>query len=185
MWVADANAGRFHADVLTVVNYYRMLAGGMDVVLFPPVRLTYAGKNDLMVYPSIAAIIRRGGPRRICEKNHEHQVYEGPPNFVVEIESKHGFTDMQGKLQVYEAVGVQEALLFEHGKVATLYQMQGGKFTVAGQEPSGVVQSAALPGCVIDFAKLKDRKWLQMMEDIKESVGKMDVDKELTRQYGL
>ena len=58
MWIPDANASRFHTNIATVVNYYRMLAGCEDVILFAPVRLTYGGKNDYMVYPSIAAIVR-------------------------------------------------------------------------------------------------------------------------------
>ena len=57
----------------------------MDVGISPPFRLAYGGENELMVYPSIGVIIR-SGPRGNCTKNHEHQVYEGPPNFVVEIE---------------------------------------------------------------------------------------------------
>ena len=57
----------------------------MEVGIFPPIRHAYGGENNLMVYPSIGVIIR-SGPRSICTKNHEHQVYEGLPNFVVEIE---------------------------------------------------------------------------------------------------
>ncbi len=94
MWIPDANVSRDHTDVLTVINYYRMLATGMDVVLFPPVRLSYGGKSDCMVYPNVGVIVRRNGPRQICIKNHDHQVSEGPPNFVLEMESKHGFTNL-------------------------------------------------------------------------------------------
>ena len=185
MWVPDANVSRIHTDILTVINYYRMLANGIQVVLFAPVRLEYGGKKDSTVYPSIAAIIARKGPRRICIKNSDHQIYEGPPNFVVEIESKYGFTDMRKKLRLYEAVGVQEALFLEQGMSPTWYQLQDRKFQVIAQESSGVVLSRALPGFTIDFEKFKYRKWLEMMDDIKESVGRLDMNKELVTEYGL
>ncbi len=185
MWIPDANVSRYHTDVLTVINYYRMIATGMDVVLFPPVRLSYAGKTDVMVYPNVGVIVRRNGPRQICKKNHDHQVYEGPPNFVLEIESKHGFTDLGKKRQVYEASGVQEALFVENGKPATWYQLRGGKFEVLGQEPAGRIESRALPGFVLDFENFREHRWLEMMEDIKGSVEKTDVKSELTFEYGL
>ncbi len=185
MWIPDANVSRHHTDVLTVINYYRMIATGMDVVLFPPVRLSYAGKTDVMVYPSVGVIVRRNGPRQICRKNHDHQVYEGPPNFVLEIESKHGFTDLGKKRQIYEASGVQEALFVENGKPATWYQLRGGKFEVLGQEPAGRIESRALPGFVLDFEKFREHRWLAMMDDIRESVEKTDVKRELTLEYGL
>jgi len=186
MWIPDANVSRHHTDILSVFNYYRMLAGGgMDVVLFAPIRLTYAGKPDCMVYPNIGIIIRRKGPRKIGDKNHEHQIYEGPPNFVVEIESKHGYTDLNKKRQLYEASGVQETLFIENGKPATWYQLRGGKFEILGQEPSGTIQSRALPGFTLDFEKLKNHKWLEMMNDLKQSVGETDVAKQLQTEYGM
>lgn len=185
MWVPDANVSRHHADILTVINYYRMFAGGMDVVLFPPVRLNYGGKSDCMVYPNVGVIVRRNGPRQICTKDHAHQVYEGPPNFVLEIESKHGFTDLGKKRQIYEASGVQEGLFLENGKPATWYQLRGGKFEVLGQEPAGLVESRALPGFVLDFAKFREHRWLEMMEDIKRSVETTDVQRELAQEYGM
>ena len=95
MWIPDANVSRLHTDILTLINYYRVLASGMDVVLFAPIRLSHRGNDDIMVYPNVGVIIRRLGPRMICTRNNEHQVYEGPPNFVLEIESKHGFTDIE------------------------------------------------------------------------------------------
>ena len=185
MWIPDANVSRDHTDVLTVINYYRMLATGMDVVLFPPVRLSYGGKSDCMVYPNVGVSVRRNGPRQICIKNHDHQVSEGPPNFVLEMESKHGFTNLGKKLQIYEASGVQEALFVENGKPATWYQLRGGKFEVLGQVPAGRIESRALPGFVLDFEKFKEHRWLEMMEDIKRSVERTDVSRDLRFEYGL
>ena len=82
-------------------------------------------------------------------------------------------------------MGVQEALFIGHEEPATWYQLQAGKYHVIGQEPSGVVQSRALPGFTIDFEKFKARKWLDMMEEIKESFAGLDLDKELVTEYGL
>ena len=44
---------------------------------------------------------------------------------------------------------------------------------------------SALPGFVLDFGKFKKHRWLEMKEDIKRSVERTDVARELTFEYGL
>ncbi len=73
----------------------------------------------------------------------------------------------------------------ENGKPATWYQLRVGKFEVLGQEPAGRIESRALPGFVLDFEKFKEHRWLEMMEDIKRSVERTDVSRDLRFEYGL
>jgi hypothetical protein len=185
MWIPDANVSRLQTDILTVINYYRMLATGMDVVLFPPIKLMDGESEARLVYPNVGVIIRRRGPRNTCLKDRETQIYEGPPNFVLEMESKHGYTDMQKKRDLYETNGVQEALFLEQNKPAIWYQLRKGKFEILGQEPSGTISSKALPSFVMDFEKFKSRKWLKMMVDLKNNVNETEVAKQFKTEYGL
>ena len=179
MHFADANVSRRHADLLTVINTYRMLATGLTVLVHGPINL----RDRIHIAPPIAVLCQREGPRKTCRKN-DNQIYEGPPNLICEFESERDATDWNKQLALYESCGVQEVIVWKWEVANPVwYQLQASSFVDVTPEDDRVVQSRALPGFLIDYAKLSKRDWRGMIEDVKDSVENTDVFAALNSSY--
>ena len=182
MHFADANIARRHADLLTVINTYRMLAGGgLTVLVHAPIHL----RERIHIAPPITVLCQREGPRKTCRKN-DNQIYEGPPNLICEFESERDTTDWDKQIGLYEVCGVQEVIIWKWGETdpdPLWYQLQESKLVDITPEDGQTVYSRALPGFLMDYSKLSNREWLAMIEDIRVSVASTDMFTALNSPY--
>jgi len=121
-------------------------AAPFDVRLFPE-----ADKSDrVVVQPDVLVICEE-------EKLSDGKACQGAPDFVVEVASKGTKgKDFREKKALYEKAGVQEYWVVEAGAVYKYVPVDGEyQETVHDLDEDSAISVDVLPGCSIDFQKIK------------------------------
>lgn len=143
------NHGKPHADIISALSYYRVVTNGINLLD----NATYVARNDYEPQPDIVLRIeeKHGGKSWINENGY----LEGSPELIVEISSTSVSYDLHDKLELYEAKGVQEYIVWRVlDEQIDWFSLENGKYKKMSADKNGIVESKVFPGLSLNVNAL-------------------------------
>lgn len=143
------NHGKPHADMMSFLSYYRVVTIGISLLD----NVTYVARDDYEPQPDIVLRIeeKQGGKSWISETGY----LEGSPELVVEISSSSVSYDLHDKLELYEAKGVQEYIVWRVlDEQIDWFCLENRKYKKITADKNGNVGSKVFPGLTLNVNAL-------------------------------
>ena len=167
----DIGQSALLTDISLCLNYYRLFTSGIYVCTNIPIRL----KNEIKITPCLMSMVNHGEYKQ-CEPNYKDNTFDGPPNFVIDIESKNNLGIFQERKKVFEANQVLEYLIIQdtHPLTFEWNSLKDGKYITLKADDHGLIKSQALPGFWISENALKNRDWRTIMSTIQFGISRKE-----------
>ncbi len=173
------NHGKPHADIMSFLSYYRLVTNGISLLD----NATYVAGHDYEPQPDVVLRIeeKSGGKSWINEAGY----LEGSPELIAEISSTSVSYDLHDKLELYEAKGVQEYIVWRVlDEQIDWFGLVNGKYKKMSADKNGIVESKVFPGLTLNVTALLEDDLKQVLATLQEGLAS-ETYKEFAASLGV
>ena len=148
-------------DIAMCINKYRILTPGLYACINIGVKV-----NGHIEYPDLMVMVNSGSKKQ-CEPDYENNCFNGPPNFVVDIEEDSSSPSLKSRKKLFASSGVEEYLVVNEALTRIEWnRLIKGEFQEIYPDENGMIRSSGLPGLWIPIDELKKRDYWAVMASI-------------------
>lgn len=157
--------GEPHAKIMGALSLYQMSTIGVKL------------SDNVTFVASVTYEPQPDGVLRIDEKyggrswRNEDDYLEGSPELVVEVSSSSVSYDLHDKLELYEAKGVQEYIVWRVlDEQIDWFYLDNGKYKKMSGDENGIVESKVFPGLMLNVNALLDDDMKSVLATLQEGL---------------
>jgi len=160
-----AQHSEFHADIGTLLGFYRAHTSGLRVADNQSVVID--DQNEIQPDLCVRFDVPGGGSAERTEEG----LYVGPPEFVVEVAASSAAYDLHSKLELYRRSGVGEYfVILAYEREVPLFRLADGVYELIRPGEDGVLRSQALPGFRFRADWFWEGKVAELIELVEEGI---------------
>jgi hypothetical protein len=148
-------------DIAMCINKYRILTPGLYACINIGVKI-----NGQIEYPDLIVMVNSGNKKQ-CEPDYENNYFNGPPNFIVDIEEDTSSAFLKNRKKLFAFSGVEEYLIVNEALTKIEWnRLIKDEFQEIYPDDDGIIKSSGLPGLWIPINELKKRNYWAVMASI-------------------
>lgn len=156
-------------DIAMCINKYRILTPGLYACINIGVKI-----NGHIEYPDLIVMMNSGNKKQ-CEPDYENNYFNGPPNFIVDIQEDISSELIKSRKKLFASSGVEEYLIVNEGLTKVEWnRLIKSEFQEIYPDDDGIIKSSGLPGLWIPINGLKKRDYWAVMASIEHGTTRIE-----------